>query len=64
MWLMSVQIWFELYRPPTKDDKDLLETVLESWFLIGRLGGFNGMNMQVRSPHRPSHNNPLLAEIF
>ena len=45
---MSVQIWFELYRPPTKDDKDLLETVLESWFLIGRLGGFNGMNMQVR----------------
>lgn len=42
-----MQIWFELYRIPGKDDKDLLETVLESWFVIGRLGGFNGMNMQV-----------------
>jgi len=45
-----VQLWFEHYKPLTKDDKDLLETVLESWFCLGRMGGFNSMNLQVACP--------------
>ena len=47
--LFDVQLWFEHYKPLTKDDKDLLETVLESWFCLGRMGGFNSMNLQVGS---------------
>ena len=42
-----MQLWFEFHSPPSMTSKDLLETVLESWFVIGRLGGFNGMNLQV-----------------
>lgn len=40
------QVWFELHRTPSEDDLDLLESVLSSWFMIGRLGGYNAMNLQ------------------
>lgn len=43
------QVWFELCEKPTEDDLDLLDAVLSSWFMIGRLGGYNTMNLQVRS---------------
>ncbi len=39
-------MWIELHRQATDDDLDLLEAVLSSWFMIGRLGGFNAMNLQ------------------
>lgn len=45
-----MQIWLEMAAPPTEDDKDMLETVLTAWFMIGRLGGFNSMNLQVKNP--------------
>ena len=45
-----MQIWLEMAAPPTEDDKDMLETVLSAWFMIGRLGGYNSMNLQVETP--------------
>lgn len=40
-------LWFEFYLEPNEHEKELLHTILESWFVLGRLGGYN----QVRSPH-------------
>lgn len=42
-----VQIWFELYRPPSPREVELLEEVLASWFMMGRLGAYNAQNLQV-----------------
>ena len=42
-----MQVWFELHTPASADDMELLEVVLSSWFMLGRLGGFNAMNLQV-----------------
>ncbi|CAL8463346.1 g2880 [Coccomyxa elongata] len=42
----SLWIWFELHQSPSDDDLELLDAVLSSWFMIGRLGGFNAMNLQ------------------
>ena len=40
-------LWFEFYLEPNEHEKELLHTILESWFVLGRLGGYN----QVRGPH-------------
>ena len=42
----EMQIWLEMAGRPSQDDVDMLETVLTSWFMIGRLGGYNSMNLQ------------------
>lgn len=47
---MVVQLWFELYRPPSSKEAELLEEVLASWFMLGRLGAYNTQNLQVASP--------------
>ena len=46
----TMQIWLEMAAPPTEDNKDMLETVLTAWFMMGRLGGYNSMNLQVKNP--------------
>ena len=38
----------EMYEAPSSRDQDLLESVIKAWFMVGKLGGFNGGNMQVR----------------
>ena len=43
-----VQLWFELYRPPSSKEAELMEEVLASWFMLGRLGAYNTQNLQVR----------------
>ncbi|KAK9861717.1 hypothetical protein WJX84_008746 [Apatococcus fuscideae] len=40
-------IWFELHRIPSEREKQLLGQVLTSWFMLGRLGAFNGSSLQV-----------------
>mmetsp|Transcript_14382 Transcript_14382/g.27640 ORF Transcript_14382/g.27640 Transcript_14382/m.27640 type:complete len:313 (-) Transcript_14382:264-1202(-) len=40
-------IWFELYEYPVENERKLLEEVVDSWFTLGHLGGFNCLNMQV-----------------
>lgn len=42
----NLWMWFELYRPPSSKETELLEEVLASWFMLGRLGAFNTQNMQ------------------
>ncbi|CAL5223590.1 g6127 [Coccomyxa viridis] len=42
----NLWIWLEMAAPPSEDDADMLDTVLTSWFMIGRLGGYNSMNLQ------------------
>jgi len=38
----------EMHNSPSEGEQEMVEEVLKSWFMIGRLGGFNGMNLQVR----------------
>ncbi|GBG64994.1 hypothetical protein CBR_g48743 [Chara braunii] len=40
-------IWVELYKRPSQKDTEILASVMRSWFVLGRLGGFNYMNMQL-----------------
>eukprot|EP00268_Persea_americana_P031151 TRINITY_DN3024_c0_g1_i2.p1 TRINITY_DN3024_c0_g1~~TRINITY_DN3024_c0_g1_i2.p1 ORF type:complete len:217 (+),score=31.32 TRINITY_DN3024_c0_g1_i2:293-943(+) len=42
-------IWFELYGAPSDRDVDLLGSVFQSWYVMGRLGAFNSSNLQGRS---------------
>lgn len=42
-------IWFELYGSPSDRDVDLLGSVLQSWYVMGRLGAFNSSNLQLAS---------------
>ncbi|CAL5417006.1 unnamed protein product [Camellia sinensis] len=39
-------IWFELYGSPSDRDVDLLGSVIQSWYAMGRLGAFNSSNLQ------------------
>ncbi|XP_052207098.1 uncharacterized protein LOC127811364 isoform X2 [Diospyros lotus] len=40
-------IWFELYGSPSDQDVDLLGSVIQSWYVMGRLGAFNSSNLQL-----------------
>ncbi|KAL2485384.1 Protein of unknown function (DUF3531) [Abeliophyllum distichum] len=42
-------IWFELYGSPSDRDVDLLGSVIQSWYVMGRLGAFNSSNLQLAS---------------
>ncbi|PKU82601.1 hypothetical protein MA16_Dca019276 [Dendrobium catenatum] len=42
-------IWFELYSAPSDRDLDLLGSVIQSWYVMGRLGAFNSSNLQLAS---------------
>lgn len=45
-----MQLWMEMYEAPSEGEAEMVEEVLKSWFMVGRLGGFNGMNLQVGLP--------------
>uniref|UniRef100_A0A0A0KRT0 Uncharacterized protein n=1 Tax=Cucumis sativus TaxID=3659 RepID=A0A0A0KRT0_CUCSA len=40
-------IWFELIGSPTDRDVDLIGSVIQSWYVMGRLGAFNSSNLQL-----------------
>ncbi|CAI9117414.1 OLC1v1018806C2 [Oldenlandia corymbosa var. corymbosa] len=44
---LDSHIWFELYGSPSDRDVDLLGSVIQSWYIMGRLGGFNSSNLQL-----------------
>ena len=44
----GVQIWVELARPLSADQRELLDYVFQAWYALGRLGGFNSLNLQAR----------------
>ncbi|XP_014517306.1 uncharacterized protein LOC106774780 [Vigna radiata var. radiata] len=40
-------IWFELYGPPSDRDVNLIGNVIQSWYVMGRLGAYNSSNLQM-----------------
>jgi len=40
-------IWIELYAAPTDKDLDFIGRTIRSWYVLGRLGGFNSTNLQL-----------------
>jgi hypothetical protein len=41
-------IWLEFPTVPSEQEKQYLEEVFDSWFFLGKLGGFNAENLQVQ----------------
>lgn len=41
-------IWIEFDHVPANGEKQYLEELFDSWFYLGKLGGFNGENLQVQ----------------
>jgi len=41
-------IWLEFQTIPSEREKQYVEEVFDSWFLLGKLGGFNAANLQVQ----------------
>ncbi len=39
-------IWLRFHNAPSKVEKDYVDGVFDSWYVIGRLGGFNASNLQ------------------
>ncbi|MFM7312650.1 MAG: DUF3531 family protein [Cyanobium sp.] len=39
-------IWLRFPQPLGQGERGYLETVLDSWFVLGKLGGFNAENLQ------------------
>lgn len=40
-------IWFELFGSPSDRDVDIIGSVIQSWYVMGRLGAFNSSNLQL-----------------
>ena len=41
-------IWVEFSTVPSQMEKEYVEEVFNSWFLLGKLGGFDAENLQVQ----------------
>lgn len=41
-------IWLEFQTVPSYTERQYIEEVFDSWFLLGKLGGFNAENLQVQ----------------
>tara|TARA_B100000073_G_scaffold341087_1_gene341884 strand:- start:698 stop:1141 length:444 start_codon:yes stop_codon:yes gene_type:complete len=39
-------IWIKFFEVPTQAEKNYLDGVFDSWYVLGRLGGFNSENLQ------------------
>jgi hypothetical protein len=46
-------VWLETAAPLTAGEQELLSSALKSWFIIGKLGGYNAQNMQARRRASP-----------
>lgn len=44
----NLWIWIEFVMVPSEREKQYLEEVFDSWFFLGKLGGFNAENLQVQ----------------
>ncbi|XP_061337385.1 uncharacterized protein LOC133284400 isoform X2 [Gastrolobium bilobum] len=40
-------IWFELFGSPSDQDVNIIGSVIQSWYVMGRLGAFNSSNLQL-----------------
>jgi hypothetical protein len=41
-------LWIEFSNIPSEMEKQIVDELFNSWFLLGKLGGFNAVNMQVQ----------------
>ncbi|MEM8720009.1 MAG: DUF3531 family protein [Cyanobacteria bacterium P01_G01_bin.39] len=41
-------IWLEFPTVPSRKEQQYIEELLDSWFYLGKLGGFNAENMRVQ----------------
>ena len=39
-------IWIKFFEFPTEAEKNYLDALFDSWYVLGRLGGFNSENLQ------------------
>ena len=39
-------IWLRFHNVPSQAERDYIDGVFDSWYVIGRLGGFNAANLQ------------------
>ncbi len=39
-------IWLRFHNVPNQAEKDYVNGLFDSWYVLGRLGGFNGSNLQ------------------
>lgn len=44
----NVWFWLEFTTVPSEREKQYVEEVFNSWFFLGKLGGFNAENLQVQ----------------
>lgn len=44
----DVWIWLEFTTVPGQVERQYIEEVFDSWFFLGKLGGFNAENLQVQ----------------
>ena len=40
-------LWIRFSEPPSQGERNYVDGVFASWYVIGRLGGFNAENLQV-----------------
>ena len=41
-------IWLRFSHAPGQGERGYIDTVFDSWFFLGKLGGFNAENLQVQ----------------
>jgi len=39
-------IWIKFFEIPNQSEKNYIDLVFESWYVLGKLGGFNSENLQ------------------
>ncbi|KAG1361236.1 hypothetical protein COCNU_09G006990 [Cocos nucifera] len=65
--LLDSYIWFELYGAPSDRDVDLLGSVIQSWYVLGRLGAFNSSNLQLANSsmdYNPLYDSDKAARVM
>ena len=40
-------LWLRFLEPPSQGERNYVDGVFDSWYVMGRLGGFNAENLQV-----------------
>ena len=44
----DIWIWLEFANVPSRMEQEYIEELFNSWFYLGKLGGFNAENLQVQ----------------
>ncbi|KAH7690003.1 hypothetical protein IHE45_02G018600 [Dioscorea alata] len=64
---MGSYMWFELFGAPTDRDVDLLGSVIQAWYVLGRLGAFNSTNLQLGNvcmDYNPLYDSEKAAKVM